>query len=358
MTLLDLAREIGLDPKKEASTAGGEYHCSCPVCGGSDRFRLQPNRAGKRCTGFYACRQCKRSDGKDLAGDTISFCIDVMGMNPLDAYERLNAKRPEKTFFKAAVRQSFVPASITPPNRKWQEKAASFIDWSHQQILKQQDILSALEKRGLPLEAVQKYKIGWCHNPKGLHGNFVCERKDWGLPEELDDKGETKKVYLPKGIVVPTLENDGSVVRIKIRRSDWTPESEFPKYKAIPGSMKGMNIIGNTSNPVMVVVESELDAYALEFACSDFAFSIAVGSNTKNPDNVTDHLAKKKTLLICRDNDDAGKTMFYKWRKLYSHASDCPTPVGKDIGEAIQNDFEIRKWLLEQIRTTGDNNGI
>jgi hypothetical protein len=126
-------------------------------------------------------------------------------------------------------------------------------------------------------------------------------------------------------------------------------ESKFSKYIALSGSMNGLNIIGNTINPVMVVVESELDAYAVDFACGDFAFAVAVGSNTKNPDNVTDYLAQKKHLLICRDNDDAGKTMFYKWHKLYMHASDYPTPIGKDIGEAIQQDLDIRKWLLEAL---------
>ncbi|MBS0655029.1 MAG: toprim domain-containing protein [Verrucomicrobia bacterium] len=351
MTLLDLySQHTGCEPKKVATTGAGEWHGVCPACGGKDRFRIQPNNKGKRCIGFFACRQCKQLDGRDFCGDTISFCIDVMGMTPDQAYEAANAKRPEESFIKYSKGPSFVPTAITSPTDKWKAKATSFVNWAHEQIMKKPKALSALEMRGLPIEAVQKYKIGWCDNERVERGYFECKRIDWDLPEEVNDNGEIKPLYLPRGIVVPCLEKDGNVVRVKIRRTDWTPESEFPKYKAIPGSQNGLSIVGNTNNPVMIVVESELDAYAIDFSCGDFSFVIGVGSNSKNPDNVTHYLAKKKkTLLICRDNDDAGKSMFYKWRKLYMHACDYPTPFGKDIGEAIQEGLNIRKWLLDII---------
>lgn len=341
MTLLDFYRQhTGYEPKKEATTGGGEWHGTCPGCGGKDRFRIQPNNSGKRCIGFFACRQC------DLKGDTISFCIDVMGMTPEQAYDAANAKPREKPFLKPVMKQSFVPNVITSPSAEWIERAASFVNWAHERIFEQSDVLHWLEKRGLPLDAVKKFKLGWCANDKSKNGYFKCERSAWGLPDEIDETGELKGLYLPRGLVVPSIEKDGSVTRIKIRRSDWNPDSEFPKYKAIPGSMSGLMIVGDTSNKLMVIVESELDALAIDFACSDFAFAVGVGSNSKNPDNVTDYLAQRKTLLICRDNDDAGKTMFYKWRKLYMHASDHPTPIGKDIGEAIQQGLNIREWLL------------
>ena len=76
-------------------------------------------------------------------------------------------------------------------------------------------------------------------------------------------------------------------------------------------------------------------------------FSVAVGGSTKNPDNITDFLAKQKdiTLLICPDNDEGGAKLLEKWQKLYSHARPYPVPVGKDIGEAITQGFDIRTWL-------------
>jgi len=98
---------------------------------------------------------------------------------------------------------------------------------------------------------------------------------------------------------------------------------------------------------IMVVVESELDAYAIDYVAHDFVCAIAVGSNIKNPDNLTDRLAKNaKSLLICHDNDEAGQKMLIKWQRLYSHAIGYPTPLGKDIGEAVKQGFNIREWLL------------
>lgn len=93
--------------------------------------------------------------------------------------------------------------------------------------------------------------------------------------------------------------------------------------------------------------QGEKDAYALHHKVGDFAFIVAVDSNTKTPDNFTDHLAKIKTfLIICHDNDEGGATMLEKWKRLYPHAKAHPTVSGKDIGETVQNGVDLREWLL------------
>src|ERR1700682_3772091 len=48
-----------------------------------------------------------------------------------------------------------------------------------------------------------------------------------------------------------------------------------------------------------------------------------------------------RNLLICHDNDAAGEKMFAKWKRLYPDAVKYPTPVGKDIGEAIEMGFDV-----------------
>ena len=60
MALIQLAQLYGLKPKKTCGTDGGEYHSSCPVCGGNDRFVMHPNKRGKssKCMGTYFCRHC------------------------------------------------------------------------------------------------------------------------------------------------------------------------------------------------------------------------------------------------------------------------------------------------------------
>jgi DNA primase len=336
MTILDLTYEVGLTPKKVSSTQGGEYKSACPRCGGKDRFFIQPHKRMKNCSGYYRCRQC------DCNGDTIQFAMDFLGLDFKSAAERSKATIPEKkTFFMNHIsrKNTFTPAKINATNQLWQSKANAFIAWAHQQILNQSHILQALEKRGLSPDAIRTYKIGW--NPNEVWR----DRHTWGL--EQQDESE-KKLWLPQGIVIPSLEKNGDVQRIKIRRTAWQDSDTIGKYIAIPGSMNGLTIIGDKRNEIMIVVESELDAYAIHYAMSDFVCVIAVGSNTKNPDNITDHLAKtKKHLLICHDNDDAGIVMLNKWKQLYVHAKGYPTSIGKDIGEAVEQGFQIRSWILQ-----------
>ena len=337
--LLDLAKEMGLEPKKVASTGGGEYHCSCPSCGGRDRFFIQPNYKMKNCIGRYACRQC------DIKGDTIQFCREILGLEWEQAIEKSHARVPQMPtvlrFEKPTSRQ------IKPPPIKWQEKAKVFIDWASKEIEKRPDILDWLEKRGISRNAVKDYQIGYTQNPKSKYGEFRRPFSEFGLQEEFRQDGRLKEIWIPKGIVIPTIEPSGAVVRLKIRRDNWKPTDKFSKYVVVSGSMQGMNLVGDRGKRVMVVVESELDAYSLHHKVKDFAFAVAVGSNNKNPDNFTDHLAKiKHFLLICHDNDEGGVTMLEKWRGLYPHAKAHPSSTGKDIGEAVNKGVDLREWLL------------
>ena len=116
--------------------------------------------------------------------------------------------------------------------------------------------------------------------------------------------------------------------------------------------MSGFKIIGDRKLPIMIVVESELDSLALHHAVGDLACIVAVGGNDKNLDSVTAACAReKRKILICHDNDEDNKglKMFEKWQSIYPHAKTCPTPIGKDIGEAFQQGLDIRKWILENI---------
>lgn len=333
MTLLELAHSIGLNPKKASFTQGGEYKSACPKCGGKDRFFIQPSKQMKNCSGYYRCRQC------ECGGDTIQFAREFCGVNFKQAAELANATIPEKSVLFKPSKKEFTPTKIDRISDQWRLRANAFVAWAHQQILEQPAILESLHKRGLPVEAVLNYKMGW--NPKDIWRT----RDTWGLEQHDDPES---KLWLAKGIVIPSVEKNGNVNRIKIRRTDWKDGDTFGKYIAISGSMKGLNIIGDRDKDIAIVVESELDAYATHHKVGDCAFVISVGSNNKNPDYMCDHIARKvATLLICHDNDEAGLKMLNKWKQLYPHAQAYPTPIGKDIGEAIEQGFQIRPWILE-----------
>lgn len=336
MTLLELASQTGIAPKWAATTQEGEYHSACPACGGTDRFILQPNKKMNKCVGCYFCRQC------GVYGDAIQFARQFLHLSFQEAALAVEAditKHLPHVFFKVPTYQAQSVILRNPP-AAWIIKATEFVDGASQRILKNPVMLTWLASRGLPTAAVQDYKLGWSEK------NNFFPRNTWGLSEKLEN-GKSRRIWIPHGLVIPTIEN-GKVIRLKVRRSDWHEDDELPKYIATSGSMNGLNIIGSPTNKVIVIVESELDAYAIHHAASDFVFAVAVGSCLKNPDNVTDHLARHaSTLLICHDNDAAGIKMLNKWRKLYPHAIEYPTPIGKDIGEAIQKGLNLREWLLK-----------
>lgn len=336
MTLLELAHQIGIRPKWVASTAGGEFHSSCPQCGGTDRFYIQPYRQMYNCIGSYCCRRC------GIYGNAIQFARQFLNLSFQEAATTVNAVIKETPWYD--FKQLYEPQASTIKNLPtlWQEQATAFIEQAHTLLLHQPDVLDFLAHRGLPLEAVQKYKFAWSDN------NEFLLRSSWGLDEQCAD-GKPRKLWIPKGLVIPTRQADGKVVRMKVRRFDWKDNDKLPKYIAISGSMNGLNIIGDRKLPCMIIVESELDAYAIDYTAHDHMCAVAVGSNIKNPDNITDYYAKKAShLLICHDNDPAGIQMLKKWKHLYPHARAFPTPIGKDIGEAIQQGLNIREWLRQE----------
>jgi len=332
MNLIDMARQAGLNPKWKATTQGGEYGSACPKCVGTDRFIMQPHKPMKKCTGYYFCRKC------DIHGDTIQFGIDFLNLSYKDALAYTNAYEYQSPPHHSSQSNNKVINNSTilqTPNNSWIQQAQDLLQKTHKNILQHSDIISSLEQRGLPKQAIINYQLGFLPKERTYKGT------EWGLEKE--------KIWLPSGIIIPTIDNQ-QIIRLKIRQKNWSQTSDLPKYVAIPGSMAGLNIIGSKKNPVMIIVESELDAYALHHAIGDFSFIVAVGGSIKSIDSVTDTFAKNKTtLLICHDNDEAGKNMLTKWQQLYPHAKGYPTPRGKDIGEAIQQGLAIREWIINAL---------
>ena len=340
MILLELAKQSGLNPQRVASTNGGEYHAACPMCGGKDRFFIQPNRQMSKCVGSYCCRQC------GVYGDTIQYARQFLNISFKQASQLvgLDYYEPTRKILLETKTRSYKPFALLSPPKEWIEQATLCVEKAHYQILNMHNALAFLEKRGLPFQAVQQYKIGW------IDRDCYFNKKEWGLEKEHAQYiYKANSLWIPQGILIPTIEASGNAIRLKVRRYDCA-NNQLPKYIAISGSMNGLSIIGNTQHKTMIVLESELDAYAVHHAVNDSAFVVAVGSNIKNPDNVTDNLAKKAlNLIICHDNDEAGKKMLIKWQTLYSHAISLPAPSGKDIGEAIQKGLDIRAWLSANI---------
>lgn len=335
MAILSILEDAGYQIRLQNSENSDEtvYSSACPFCQeGVDRFIIWPYSLSKRCSGRFWCRRCRKS------GDAIDLLMQLRS-------DVSNESEAKSLFYQAygqvEKRQVFTPQhtqKITSPPELWQEKLSQFVENAHEKIWKETAILQKLLKRGISTDTVKRFKIGI----------NSCRTKYKAKDLGYDNGQENRDITIFAGIVLPTFEPNGKLIRIKVRRLDWKPSDKLGKYLAVSGSMGGLNLIGYRKAPHVIVVESELDAFAIQGALQDKALVVAVGSNTKNPDLATDFLIKKKDkLIVIYDNDDAGKVMLDKWKGLYKKTRGVTSPVGKDIGEAFEQGYDIKSWLEE-----------
>lgn len=333
MDLIELAREIGLNPKRIAATGGGEYHSACPKCGGVDRFMIWKGRER------YWCRQC------ELKGDAIQFCRDMLGLSYQEACQKLNVPTREKAMSRTAALPSMTFDAAVYPSVLWQEKATNFVECCHQQLLLDPTMMAAVHSRGLTTDSVIKFKLGYCHQP------FWCDREAWGLPPECKSDGKPRRIWLPHGIVIPTHSDDYKVIKLKIRRQDWRAEDTLPKYVEVSGSMKCPAIFGDIHIAPPIILESEFDAMLVHQLAADISSCIAIGGAGKKPDLETHQkLLKCPKILFALDFDEAGKKAFNFWRSTYSRLRAWPVPKTKGPGDAHKAGIDIRSWVAAGIK--------
>lgn len=331
MNMLNLVQEKGLFPVHSASTNGGEYKSMCPNCeDGKDRFCIWPNQG---TSGRYWCRVC------EVKGDAIQFCRDFLGMSFHQACQKVNINPTLRVGFQALERKTLEPQKMPLPCSVWQHMAERFIDYSHKNLMEEPKALKELEKRGFTIGTIKKFYLGW--NPKDLFD----QRERWGLVPEVKQSGSPRRQWLPKGIVIPSFEEQGPI-KIKIRRTDWSTEDVLPKYVEISGSKSSPSVYGDRLKPV-IVVESELDAILIQQEASQLICCVALGGVCKKPDLILHKLiVNSRFTLISLDHDVSGKNKYAFWLKNYPNLKPWPAAYAKSIGDAAQfNHLNIVEWI-------------
>jgi DNA primase len=268
MDLLDIAMQIGLSPKRVASTHGGEYVSPCPYCqDGVDRFHLWPNRENKKgVKGIYWCRHC------DKSGDLVQFCRDFLGIGYMEACLKIGIA-PDVCPMSQSVPSLFQPRCLDPPPSLWCQQANEFVTQCHGNLLSDPHLLTeVVEQRGLRKDTIHQFQIGW--HPETI---FVPQ-KCWGVTNEKNQ--EQPSMRLSKGIVIPSLI-DNAVIRIKIRRSDWTVGDQLPKYDEVRGSQQSLAMIGYEPKKPILIMESELDAMLVHQEAGDLCACLPLGGVSK-----------------------------------------------------------------------------
>lgn len=350
MDLIEIAKEIGILPIRIAQTNGGEFVCSCPKCGDggkgnlSDRFHIWPNETAKNCIGRYWCRQC------EIKGDSIQFCRDILGLSYVEACTKLKLlpQQVQRHLVIDLTKSQRKFEETSEPNYIWQTKASAFISWCHNTLWKFPEALELLKTRGFNEESIRRWKLGYC--PQTLWR----ERSFWGLCDKSSLKGGLTKLWLPKGIVIPTFL-DGSLLKLKIRRPDEfqniTPQHKFQKYIVVSGSIDAPSIYGNSSKPILIM-ESELDAMLTFDAIGEICNVIALGGAQKKPDlKLHQQLRQSPRILLSLDFDEGGMQSNLFWKSTYPQSRIWPVPKGKGPGDAIKLGIDLKQWIKTGLKT-------
>ena len=328
---------------------GGEYASACPYCqDGKDRFHLWPlkNR--------FWCRQCGKT------GDLIQFLRDIDNLSFREAAE---AAGKDLTSYQAKRRRpvgpvaattappapAYVPHAVSMPSETWCAQSAKLIEWAHAHLLGNRAQLDYLAGRGLDIDAVRRFGLGWIPgNPKTGAPAIYRQRSAWGLERIEKPDGKPKMLWIPRGLVLPAFGPDGFTPRrIRIRRppEDVTPQMAI-KYYVLPGSdMAPLSILSRNAK-AWVVVEAELDAMLLAGAGGRLLNVLGLGSSVTRPDAETDAaLAEAHAILLSLDADTPGAEACAWWESRYRRTRRHPVPQGKDPGEAYSMGCDLRRWL-------------
>ena len=347
--ILELLEKHGLEPRKVASTKGGEYVCPCPSCGGEDCFHAWPEQ--KDGQGSWWCRK----SGK--GGDCIAFLREIDGMSFREAAavmgKEIQGKRPVRTPGLPTKRpaRAVDVAPVDVPGGSWQDHARKLVWYCHEQLMGNADQLAWLEARGISRQTAARFRLGW--NPGERGGKDIFRpRASWGLPEVLKDNGTPKKMWIPRGLIIPIMDGD-DVLQVRIRR----PEGE-PRYYVVPGSATDpMPMLAAPScwpgrNQALIVCESGLDAILLSQAAGDLVGVVAIGSAQAKPRAArADRMVREAAWIgLWLDNDDAGQLGTAWWLETYAKAQDIRPQGGpKDPGDYARDVGPVRDHVVKML---------
>lgn len=313
--------------KHVAATSGGEYAGPCPRCGGEDRFRVWPDNG---TTGRFMCRRC------GWQGDGIQFVRDMSGLSYSEACRVVGGKPDKKRKMSGHV---WEPKPSALPCDVWMAAAEAFVAHSVDAMSDSEEGQAYAKSRGLTPATIKALRIGW--NPRDLYQ----DRQAWGLPTEVHHTtGKPRRVWLPSGLVLPTIRK-GKVVAVKIRRDMWTPQDTWPKYAVVSGSCPAPMILSPKKGKPCVVVEGELDAILIAQEARDIVTAIAMRTANGRPDTFSNVLLMSGPVLVALDKDGAGADGAKWWRKHFKNAKRWPVPVGKDVGDLAGTPGLVRAWI-------------
>jgi len=320
----DLLALVGGNLRKVATTGGGEYAGPCPMCGGRDRFRVQP------VSGRWLCRHCTEGKWQDAIdyvrrrdGVTFSEAVETLAGGLAQGRAQQQGGRPP------------APASkpTEAPNVTWQAQARAFVETCEAALWADsaRAVRRGLATRGIDEQTAKDARLGW---------NDI-ERRYPGATWGVDHK---RTVWLPRGLVIPW-EVGGELWRVNIRR----PRADITHGKKYIGPAGFANALYNAdalaAGGVAVLVEGELDALTIAQHAGDLAAPVATGStHGARRGKWAARLALASTVLVAFDADEPGEDAAAYWLGVLTNAYRL-RPFWSDANQMAQDGADLRQWL-------------
>jgi DNA primase len=306
--------------RKAANTRGGEYSGACPLCGGEDRFRVQP------ATGMWCCRQChekwgdaieyvKWHDGVDFktAVQSLSLPLDSRPFTPSKYKNDPNAPKPLGNEY------------IALNDEDWQENARRFCERSFDALWDKHNTkpLEYLLNRGLSEDVIESAALGY--NPQDYQAM-------WGITE----------IWIPRGIVIPW------VIGNKLWRVNCRPPVAIngKKYIQAAGSANGLyNADAIRRFRTVIMTEGEFDSLVIRSHAPHF---IAVATGTVSWGRVTrwvSRLNHADEILLAFDTDEAGEKAVTWWQEQLGEKAIRLVPTAHDVTDMWKAGQSIARWL-------------
>jgi DNA primase len=341
---IDILSLVGVPLKRVSATRGGEYAGACPLCNaGKDRLRVQPEQ------GQWWCRVCGgriEADGHispTAWGDAIDFVRRRDNLTYSEACQALKIDQPAHPSAPIPV----PPDPAEPPSDLWQEHAEAFVEQAQHNLWNRSDVGAQrtqawLASRGLLWKTITQANIGY------WPADTWEDMNPWGL--ETGDAIPPKRVWLPRGIVVPWWVG-GHLWRVIIRRpiSPAQKASGQHTYQTVNGSTNALyNADALAPACPAVICEGVFDALAVQQEAGDLIAAVACGTTGAHKVKWLAQLAACRPVLVALDNDEdpaKGEQAGSYWLDALGPIARRWRPYVDDPAAMLQAGMDLRTWV-------------
>ena len=351
----------------------GRWHCPfCQVNGGrSLPFSIH--------NGGYSCFGC------GAKGDVLEWLKEYRRLGWKDILELDDSGAiPAAAPRQAAPTPQPQKQPSQPPGAAWQARGLAFVDYAQKELWsgagrtdkvykRGPDLLTPWEyllARGISPQQIHDYRLGY--NPRDIYD----KRESWGLPFEVNDKGNPKKVKEEQGITIPCLITKDWTNRakdlwyIKIRRlpGKINPLTGAPdKYASINGGQAALfgadNFYFSCKDPagkgVGLLTEGEFDTILADQIIGDVCGVGTLGSASKTLDLAAwgPYLMPLGWLMAAYDLDPAGTKgladLLGKVGSIHPVRVPALNSGDKDISDYHLAGGDLYKWLRYNLALLG-----